>query len=169
MAMAEHTAAVGRVNLDCLGDRRQPKGRPGKEVAGNRLQVAIAQAAVRLKGEKPLHWRREAASLPTFQSSSLSRRARIVHWRPSLAETARRRCGDKKPPVEVWHRALGISDGRWRKSGNRGKVAEICEMREATCWKNRGKLTRLSAVWADCASCGERKLGRLVGIEPTTS
>ena len=49
VAMAEHAAAIGRVHLDRLRDSRQAEGGPGKKIPDNRLQVAVAQAAPRLK------------------------------------------------------------------------------------------------------------------------
>ena len=51
--MAEHAAAIGRVHLDRLRDSGKPEGRPGKKIADNRLQVAVGQAAARLKRREP--------------------------------------------------------------------------------------------------------------------
>jgi hypothetical protein len=61
MAMAEHTAAIGRVYLDRLGDRREPEGRPGKKISDDRLQVGVGQTAARLKGRQPPRRQRPVA------------------------------------------------------------------------------------------------------------
>jgi hypothetical protein len=57
--MAEHAAAVGRVNLDRLRDSGKAESWPRKEVADNGLQVAAREAAARLKGRET---RRQSAS-----------------------------------------------------------------------------------------------------------
>jgi hypothetical protein len=52
--MAKHAAAIGRVYLNRLRDSGEPKGRPGKKIPDNRLQVAVAKAAARLKLRQPV-------------------------------------------------------------------------------------------------------------------
>jgi hypothetical protein len=50
--MAEHTAAIDRVHLNRIRDSGKPEGWTGKKIADNRLQVAAAEAAARLKGRE---------------------------------------------------------------------------------------------------------------------
>jgi hypothetical protein len=49
VTMAEHAAAISRVYLDRLRYSGKPKGRPGKKIAHNSLEVAVGEAAARLK------------------------------------------------------------------------------------------------------------------------
>jgi hypothetical protein len=54
MTMAQHAAAIGRVNLDRLRDGGMPEGRTGKNAPDNGLQVAVGQAAQWFKRGEPL-------------------------------------------------------------------------------------------------------------------
>jgi hypothetical protein len=61
MAMTEHAAAIGRIDLDRFRDRREPEGWPGKKISDDGLQVGVGQAAARLKGRQPPRWQRTVA------------------------------------------------------------------------------------------------------------
>jgi hypothetical protein len=50
--MAEHAAAIGWVHLDRFRYRCKPKSWTGKKITDNGLQVAVADAAARLKGRE---------------------------------------------------------------------------------------------------------------------
>jgi hypothetical protein len=50
--MAEHAAAVSRVNLDRLRNSGKAKSWTWKEIADNGLQMAAGEAAARLKGRE---------------------------------------------------------------------------------------------------------------------
>ena len=53
MAMAEDAATVGGIDWDGVSDGGQAKGAPGKKIADDGLQVAVAEPWMGLEWSKP--------------------------------------------------------------------------------------------------------------------
>ena len=62
VAMAQHAAAIRGIHLDRFGDGGEPKRRTGQIIANDRLQVAVAEAAARLKRRQTRQRRRSVAA-----------------------------------------------------------------------------------------------------------